>query len=49
MQQHLQQVLQQAFNLLQQGHEQQAESIARNVLAQVPGQPYARKPVSSRR
>lgn len=41
MQQQLQQVLQQAFNLLQQGHEQQAERIARDVLAQIPSQPDA--------
>lgn len=41
MQQQLQHVLQQAFNLLQQGNEQQAELIARNVLAQFPGQPDA--------
>lgn len=40
-QQQLQQILQQAFNLLQQGQHQQAEQIARQVLTQYPQQPDA--------
>lgn len=41
VEQRVQQLLQQAFSLLQKGHDQQAEQIGRNVLAQLPNQPDA--------